>query len=302
MVHKISLDYFNLPADKKYHIYRLAGSNVSETTHMHPYYQICYVDHGEVHHWHNGLYVSLLYGNAFIVPPGFIHRVVFPNNRSSIYSLSFEEGMFHNGFSQSHVYRFLTALSKNDSNDASASSVRLKVVLEENQRYIMRALMKSLIRESESECPQELTASGSLVAAILCVLSQAYFMYTIRSEENEVASHYSNSLQECINYIDSHFSDPLTLDFLSTKFALSKFTFSLLFPQYAGLTLKQYIIKKRIESAATLISTTTYSMSEIAQLVGYNEFSTFYRNFKRLLGIAPSEYRQILSTTDELLR
>ena len=290
MVNEISMRYFNQDPAKKYHLYRINQSNVSESPHSHSFYQICYVDRGEIQHWNGSGYVTTHYGDAFIVPPGFVHRIVFPNDDSLVYSLSFEEDMFHPGFPFSDVYRFMTAL-KLDMNEGTRIGIRMKVMLNKDQRFIMHALLESLLRESSSTCPPELSSAGSLIAAIMCILSQAYFMDEQRSGKFDMISHYNQSLRECVDYIDTHFSQPLTLESLSSQFALSKSTFSLLFPQFTGMTLKQYINKKRIEHAALLVQSTELTLAEIANLTGYDEFSTFYRNFKRIIGVSPSEYR-----------
>lgn len=110
MINEISLDYFHQSPERKYYLRHIGASDVSESSHTHSYYQICYVDRGEIQHWSGNTCVSSHFGDAFIVPPGFVHRVVFPNADSQIYSLAFDESMFHPGFPHSDAYRFMTAL------------------------------------------------------------------------------------------------------------------------------------------------------------------------------------------------
>ena len=290
MVNEISLDYFKQSPDRKYHIHRISGSDVSGSAHTHSYYQICYVDRGEIQHWTGDSCVTLYYGEAFIVPPGFVHRIVFPNQDSQIYSLSFDESMFHPTFHHSGVSRFLAAL-KLDAAEEDRLNVRMKVILNKDQRHIMQCLMESMMCESTSVCPAELSSASSLISAIFCILSQAYFMDEQRCGAYHMVSHYNQSLQACVEYIDTHFSLPLTLEYLTAKYAFSKSVFSMLFPQYVGMTLKRYINKKRIEHAVVLMQNRELTLAEIAAMTGYDEFSTFYRNFKRIIGVSPSDYR-----------
>jgi transcriptional regulator GlxA family with amidase domain len=184
----------------------------------------------------------------------------------------------------------MTAI-KLDASEEDRINIRMKVMLNQDQRYIIRSLMESLLRESASACPPELSSAASLIAAVLCILSQGYFMDEQRSETYRMIDHYSQSLEACVEFIDTHFSQPLTLEYLAAKYAFSKSTFSLLFPQYVGMTLKQYINKKRIEHAAVLVRNTELTLTEVAAMTGYEEFSTFYRNFKRMIGVSPSDYR-----------
>ncbi|NMA93280.1 MAG: cupin domain-containing protein, partial [Clostridiales bacterium] len=196
MVNEISLEHFNKSPDQKYHLYRISGSAVSKKPHTHSYYQICYVERGEIQHWSGNSFVSSHFGDAFIVPPGFVHSIVFPNDDSQMYSLSFEENMFHPGFPHSGAYRFMTAL-KLDASKQSKIDIRMKVTLNKDQRFIMQALLESLLRESSSNYPAELSSAASLIAAILYILAQAYFMDEQHEGKYDMISQYDQSLKEC---------------------------------------------------------------------------------------------------------
>lgn len=286
----LTLEYFDIQPMQKYHIYKINGSETSQALHSHNYYQICYVDWGEIEHWQEDEPVHLMYGDAFIVPPGFAHRVVFPDKKASMYSLSYEEDMFHPGFSYSNVYHFMNAL-KLDTMNEKRIDIRMKVVLNESQRFIVKSLLESLIKESDAGCPQELTSSASLIAATMCVLSQAYFQDESRQESLQNITHYNKSVGECIEYIDAAFSSPLTIDDLAHKFAISKTALRVIFAQLTGTTPKNYIAKKRVDHAALLVRNSDLTINEISRIVGYDDFSTFYRNFINIIGVSPSKYR-----------
>lgn len=287
---ELSLDHFGLPQGQKHHIYRIGGSEVSQQAHCHDYYQICYVECGQIQHWQDDAPVVLSAGDAFIVPPGFVHRVVFPDENAFMYSLSFSEALFHPGFSHSNVYRFMTAL-KLDTLEEQRLDIRMKIHLSQAQRSVMKSLLDCLITEGQTDCPRELSAAASLVSAILCVLSQGYFAGEQRQELLRSVERYSKTMEACLAYIDSHFTQSLTLGGLAHDFAISRSRFSLLFPQFTGMTLKRYIAKKRIDYAVTLTQTTSLSIQQIAAMVGYEDISTFYRNFTKVTGAPPSAFR-----------
>lgn len=287
-MYNISLEYFNLPPQQKYHIYRIGGSKISQQPHSHDYYQICCVLRGQIQHWQGDTCVTLVAGDAFVVPPEFVHRIVFPEPNAQVYSLSFQETLFHAGFSQSNVYHFMTAL-KMETLSGQSMPIRMKVTLSPGQIQTIQSLMEALCREQETLCPEELSASGSLIAAILCVLSQGYFQEN--AQQLEDVTRYDCLLRECIAYIDAHFTQPLSLNDLTKRFALSRSRFSMLFPQYTGTTLKRYIAQKRIGYALTLLRTTSLSVQEISQLAGFSDTSTFYRNFTKVTGLHPSTFR-----------
>lgn len=74
----LSLDFFNLPEDRKYHIHRIDSSLVAEEAHRHDFFQLCFVECGHIEHYLDDAPVLLNAGDAFLVPPGCAHRIVFP--------------------------------------------------------------------------------------------------------------------------------------------------------------------------------------------------------------------------------
>ena len=104
---------------------------------------------------------------------------------------------------------------------------------------------------------------------------------------------------ECIkikNYIDSHYSQNITLDFLSNLTYMNKFHLVHTFTKQIGLSPINYAINKRIQEAKNLLATTSYSIRDIASIVGFCNSSYFSQMFKKVAGVTPKNYRdEILS-------
>ena len=66
------------------------------------------------------------------------------------------------------------------------------------------------------------------------------------------------------------------------------------FKEYTEATPTQYIQSLRISNAQTLLETTNYNVSEIAQILGYDDPFYFSRVFKKQSGLSPSEFRKQL--------
>ena len=58
--------------------------------------------------------------------------------------------------------------------------------------------------------------------------------------------------------------------------------------------LQDYLNRRRVSEAQKLMAQENMSLFYIADAVGYQDFSTFYRNFKRCCGMSPSQYREIV--------
>jgi len=290
MANTITLDYFSLPPERKYHIYKISSSPLNAMSHSHDSYHVCYVAEGTVGHTLSDEKVELNYGDAFLIPPGVSHSLTFPKEEScSIYSLIFHPDLFHAGFIHSHLSRFLAALQL--PNNPESMALRCRVSLNAEQRLTMHAVMDCLIRESMADYPPEQSAAPSLIASALYVISQAYAATPEHARNLLRAGKYNDSMEDCIRYIDRNYHRPLTAEGLARQYAMSRSTFSVLFPRAAGMPLKRYITQKRIDQAALLAETTDLPFSEIASIVGYDDFSTFYRNFTRITGLSPSHYR-----------
>lgn len=99
---------------------------------------------------------------------------------------------------------------------------------------------------------------------------------------------------ECIkikNYIDSHYAQNITLDFLSNLTYMNKFHLVHTFTKQIGLSPINYAINKRILEAKNLLATTGYSIRDIASIVGFSNSSYFSQMFKKVAGITPKNYR-----------
>jgi AraC-like DNA-binding protein len=66
------------------------------------------------------------------------------------------------------------------------------------------------------------------------------------------------------------------------------------FKEYTGSTPTQYILSLRISNAQTLLGSTNYNITEIAEIVGYDNPLYFSRLFRKQSGMSPSEFRNRL--------
>lgn len=285
---RISLEYFERHK-QHYHVHKISRSAVSEELHYHDYYQISYVNRGELAHRQEHDVVTMVRGHAFVIPPGFVHAVNFTGPNAEIYSLSLEPQMFHSGFTSTTAYRFLTSLSLTAPEERRLG-IRLRVKLNESQRTSAEALFECLVRESEEPCPESLSAANYIIVAIIMLMAQAY--YSQEPDEPDVRYHLHECIEACVKYIDQNFMYPIRMDDILRRFGISRSSFAMLFPRYTGMTMREYINRKRIEHSLGLTRTTDLPFSEISSMVGYRDFSTFYRNFVKYVGLPPMKYRQ----------
>lgn len=102
-------------------------------------------------------------------------------------------------------------------------------------------------------------------------------------------------VRQAAAYIDENYCEDLNLSVLAERFNVESSYFSRIFRQEMGENLIFYITRKRIEKAQSLIAASDANLTEIAFLVGYNDYSYFNRVFKKNTGMSPREYRNSVS-------
>ena len=97
-----------------------------------------------------------------------------------------------------------------------------------------------------------------------------------------------------LEYIQAHYAQPLSLDKLAREACVSRFHFGRLFRQQTGMTPHSYLVKIRMDAAASLLGDSDLSILEIALSCGYGSAAHFAVAFQRRFSQTPSLYRQSL--------
>jgi YesN/AraC family two-component response regulator len=99
-------------------------------------------------------------------------------------------------------------------------------------------------------------------------------------------------LKEIKEYIESHFSEKITLDNLAAQFYINKFYLSRLFKEQFGISVNNYLLQLRTTRAKQLLRFSDLSIEQIGQRCGMDDANYFSRMFKKIEGSTPGEYRR----------
>ncbi len=98
----------------------------------------------------------------------------------------------------------------------------------------------------------------------------------------------NQKLLDIMEYMNTHLSEDISVDLLAQRFFISKYHLMRSFKKCTGYTLLDYLTMKRMVLARFLLdSDSSTPLTEIAFQVGYHDYSTFYRAYRKFYGSAP---------------
>jgi AraC-like DNA-binding protein len=101
------------------------------------------------------------------------------------------------------------------------------------------------------------------------------------------------SLHHVKAYLEEHYKERITLDFLAEHFYINKFYLTRTFKEQFGITVLSYLEQVRITHAKQLLRFSDLSIEAIGREVGIDDSAYFNRVFKKVEGAAPGEYRRM---------
>lgn len=101
-----------------------------------------------------------------------------------------------------------------------------------------------------------------------------------------------DTVQGIIRYIDRHLEEDISVGSIAELVGLNQDYLTRMFKKNTGSSLKQYIVKHKVEAAKNLLLTTDLSVTLVSERVGYVNYSNFIRAFRQIVGCTPSEYRR----------
>lgn len=103
---------------------------------------------------------------------------------------------------------------------------------------------------------------------------------------------YSAPIQKAIIMIEGNLAGELTLTRLAGELNVNSSYLSALFKKETGMTVTDYIARRRIHHSRHLLKTTRLQVQTVGQLCGFEDVHYFSKVFKRITGLTPKQYRQ----------
>lgn len=126
-----------------------------------------------------------------------------------------------------------------------------------------------------------------------CEITRMFIEQLIENDEEDV--HYT--ISNARHYIDEHLAEDISVSSIAESLYITPNYFSRLFKRITGEGCNEYIVRKRIEKAKSLLETTSIKTGKIAMMVGYRDSNYFSLAFKKHTGKSPTKYREEMQNT-----
>ncbi len=102
----------------------------------------------------------------------------------------------------------------------------------------------------------------------------------------------NETINQILLYINKNVTCDLSLDDLSERFRISKFYLCKQFKNYTGITVYQYIMKKRLMLSLGMLREGT-PVTVACRECGFNDYSNYLKAFKREFGKNPKDFLKV---------
>ena len=235
-------------------------------------YQIIYVASGKAHFYFNGVEHIISAGNMVIYRPKEEQRYYYyAADHTQVYWVHFTGGNVKNILRKYGIADHMRVLY-------TGTSLEYKQLFEQMIHEL------TLCKDDYEEL-----LVGYLQHLLILIHR------SINNKPREKTLLLVSSMDTAVRYFHENYNKQICIEEYAAKQHISVSWFIRNFKEYTDVTPTQYLLSLRISNAQTLLETTNYNVTEISEIVGYNNPLYFSRLFKKQVGMSPSDFRKHLS-------
>lgn len=255
---------------------------ISIKSHSHNYYEIYLYISGEVQILLNNHIFDVKKGDVVIIPPYYIHSLIPVN--------------FDSPYERMYLYATETCLSSLQFNEHSLlkplidatklGRFHFTINSDEDYSRIMYAIDRIKDNKLLDFYGKEMMNRSYILQLFTTINS-----YITKEVWEKPTNETTSLISRIIAYINENYMDNITIDTLCKQFYTNRQSLTKLFKEYTTMTIHNYITLIRITKAKQLIYA-GIQPSRIHTMCGFNDYTTFYRSFKKLEGLTPQQYEE----------
>ncbi len=264
------------------HIFHSNERIKMEPLHTHDFIEIVYILSGHSIQTVNGTDYDTRHGDMLFLNYGTTHAYT-PQESVSYINVCFSPETV--GEAIVTPQNAFSILSLTAFNEMRSNSSEERIRFSGKARAEIEEILFAMLREYETRD----TAWNSVIEHYLCIL----FAKMLRQIKRDLPTVSQDGIwQELSEYIDANLDTPLSLSALAGKCFYNPSYFSRVFKEKFGVSLLEYINRRRIDSALELLLDSALSVDEISARCGFADRRAFSNSFSKHIGCTPSAYRR----------
>lgn len=266
----------------------ISFGDIPVNLHSHSYYEMVYVLSNSGTQYLVGTKRYLLQrGDIILVPPGIGHKPLFPSELAEPYkrivlwfSTDFLEGLksiiaYNNTQYSERVFLLRTAGTP--------------------WEIIGTHFHAGLKEAQEKKAGWQVALCGNTMQ-----LLTLFWRAMAEPESRPPKTEKPELLDNVVSYIESHLHEKITLADTASRFYVSESTIGQTFQKKMHVSFYHYVTQRRLIAAKSMIMEES-NLDLLSTKVGFTDYSTFYRAFKKEFGISPREYRNLIAESQQNL-
>lgn len=157
-----------------------------------------------------------------------------------------------------------------------------------NENPEVAATIQAIFHEMEHK--QEFYVD-SVEGLLKTLMIQIFRMNSAEVHGVKAVSSKGSLIAQALDYISKHYKEEMKVGMLADVCHISETHFRRVFKESMNMPVVEYVNLVRIQAACELLKKTNDSMEDVAQTVGFETTSTFNRNFKRIIGSSPYQWK-----------
>ena len=254
-------------------------SNAQLTLHSHTFYELLYCcNNCGAEYLVGAERYRLQKGDIVFVPPGISHRPLLPDHMQEPYE------RYVLWISQEFIDQFARMYATGAEKLAGGTLLRTG----NNKWELLGGYFRRGVWEAENQAPGWQAAIIGNTITLLTLMSRSIKERTasvLKAEKPDL-------LNEVMTYIELHLNEKITLEETAKHFYVSISTITQLFRQKMGTSFYRCVTQRRLIAAKVRIGNGE-ALEDVSRAVGFADYSSFYRAFKKEYGITPRQYTQL---------
>lgn len=230
-----------------------------------PYYLFHYIEQGNGIFIQNGIKYDVKAGEAF---------VIFPWQEIEYYT------------TQNHpwLYKWFSVGGRLADSFVEKAGISIANPVIRADKYLG-------FREAVNDLVNSFLEEGNINLGCVSHLYMIFHRLLEQSERAKKSKYDNHYVNEAIMFINYNLNLPIEVSDIAKSINLNQRYFINLFFKHVGLTPKQYIVKVKMDAAASMLKNKKVSVSDVAGGVGYSDPFHFSREFKKHFGISPKKFQ-----------